>query len=595
MCSSSKLCFFYLILITLSSSVVVSQYHHYDKSTCNSENRDSESDHNQCNYSRNVSSSCDTFIVYRAQKGYSTLSSIAFLFNTDTATLVSYNGNNNNNISDIDQEIVVPIRCCCSATFLTFVADDVVYNVSDSSESLNSIACNTFEGLVKVKYFRDYFEGKNNSSIQVQVPLICTCPNRTDGSDYLITYPVMEHDDPGLIASKFGVSQESIRKANGLETYDAIFPGTVLFIPTNRTPVLNLLPSRDSSGSMNNVPESSSSSVSRTITFYVMFGGLVFAGIVSVSVVFGTLIYVWWLRYNRPRGLVRILSRNKLSPDFLDGILKIKQSIKYFSLDELKIATGDFSESTVLGCGVYRGKIGDCYVVIKKVNSTVEGNGIINILSNICHFNVLKLEGICEETRPNYLVLEFAENGSLSECLMNSKLAKQLTWKRRVQIIFDIAEGLHYLHYFTKPTYVHGNMNSRNILVTENWRAKISGFGSAKALMNCSGGSDSREWWFLSRMDVYAFGVIIVELLSGRDAIKNANLVKDFLVITENQDPSVYLQKLENFIDPLMGGDYPMMDVLYLALLAKGCTEDDLVNRPTMNDVLKALSNILLL
>lgn len=305
-----------------------------------------------------------------------------------------------------------------------------------------------------------------------------------------------------------------------------------------------------------------------------------------------------------------------ISPDFLDGILKIKQSIKYFSLDELKIATGNFSESTVLGCGVYRGKIGDCYVVIKQVNSTAEANGIINILSNIYHFNVLKLEGICEETKP-YLVLEFAENGSLNECLLNSNLAKQLTWKRRIQIIFDIAEGLHYLHYFTKPTYVHRNMNSRNILVTADWRAKISGFGSAKALLSCSGeekgeGSNSTAWFtsreehlapefvktgeVSSKMDVYAFGVIIVEALSGRDATKNANLVKDFLklvsVTTRHQDPSVHLQKLENFMDPLLGGDYKMMDVLYLTFLAKGCTEAYPANRPTTNDVLKALSNI---
>ncbi|KAI5665092.1 hypothetical protein M9H77_24415 [Catharanthus roseus] len=604
--SLSRMGIFCLILII--KSVVYSQPF-YDR--CNSENAAFEYK-NQCN--SNTSLSCDTFIVYRAQNGYSKLSSIAFLFNKTTAELLLHN-----NISKNDQEflrpgreIIIPVKCSCSGTFFSAI---FVYSPS-KSESFSSISCQTFEGLVNPG-----FEGDTLNSTSVHVPVKCSCPNTSD-TVFMVTYPIKEYDDTNSIARKFGVSEEIVRNANGLGPFDAIFPGTTLFVPLNKTPVLNFnvfSPPQDS-GSIS--PQAmilpggkineASFSTSRTVTFYVMIGGLIFAGITSISVVFGTLIFVW-LR-NRP-GLVQSLSRKmsklgRFSPDFLEGILKIKQTITYFSLDELKIATENFNEASLLGYGVYRGKIGDTLVVIKQVNSREEADSVICILTKIYHFNVVKLEGICEGITTTFLVFEFVENGSLSECLSNSKLSKQLTWRKRIQIIFDLAQGLHYLHYFTKPTYVHMNINSRNILITANWRAKISGFGLAKPL-NCSeekGESNKSEESFISKdeylapeflkygqvstkIDVFAFGIVVLELLSGKDASKNGNLLKDFLK-KEPQDPSAYLENLETLMDPVFEGQYPAADVLCLAFLAKGCTEDDPLNRPNMNDILKALSNM---
>lgn len=604
------LCFCTLFLMITTA---ISQ-HKYDSSNCTSDSLVPGSNY-LCNFN---GSSCETFVVYRAQKDYQTLASIASLFSSSTAELLSYN-----NLSQVDQnllqpgyEIIIPITCTCSED--TFSHALYRYNGSHP-DSLSAIACNTFEGLVKLRSLRDYnpdFEGDNLTISSLHVPVKCACPNTSDienGINYLVTYPILERDGTDLISLKFEIPQKTLSDANRLVPFDAIFPQTTLLVPLAKKPYLNPVVISYNPGV--STPNMSNAQL-KTKKFFAILGGVIIAASICSAMIYGTC-FIW--KKNR-EDIIRDLSKRTpslkiFSSDFLDGMSKLKHSFTYFGLEELMIATGNFNEGSLIGARVYRGKIGDSYKAIKQISSREVANNIICILTKINHLNVVKLEGFHDGTSP-YLVFELAENGSLRECLSSLKLGKQLTWCRRNQIAFDLAKGLHYLHYCTKPTYVHRNINSRNVLVTADWRAKISGFGSAKPLdeNNEYGDSYSKESALAGRegylapeylkygqastkADVYAFGVILLELLSGKEATTNGNLLKNFLKSAANrelhQDSSGYLEIVEHFMDPLLERDYPMDDVLYLACLAKGCMEEEPLNRPTVNDVLMALSRLL--
>ncbi|KAJ8615492.1 hypothetical protein MRB53_034864 [Persea americana] len=302
------------------------------------------------------------------------------------------------------------------------------------------------------------------------------------------------------------------------------------------------------------------------------------------------------------------------SPDLLDDVSKLKQPLFNYSFDELKTATGDFSEATKISKSLYRGMVHGSGMVIKQVNSA-EAHRVIEILTTINHINIVKLQGCCHMNQP-YLVFELAANGSLRNCLSDPLLARQLTWVRRMEIAFNITVGLHYIHCCTKPCYVHRNINSRVILITADWRAKISGFWMAKPLPqnnNEKDDSETNKWkdtimvgrrGYLApeylyhslasaKVDVFALGIVLLELISGREAVGRGCMLKDSVGFLGGlEGSSCCLEKLRGFMDPCLEGNYQLGDALCLALLAKSCLDEDPLRRPTMNGVLKALSRM---
>ncbi|KAL3571174.1 hypothetical protein D5086_028423 [Populus alba] len=166
---------------------------------------------------------------------------------------------------------------------------------------------------------------------------------------------------------------------------------------------------------------------------------------------------------------------SNVSPDFLDGMSKLKQSLINFSLEELRTATEDFNEASKIGVEVYREvELEVYYLAIEQMESEEGARRVIYILTKINHLNIVKLEGIYNGANP-YLVYEFAENGSLRDCLSNKKLDRQLTWLRRMQIAFDLADALHYL------TLLHS---------TSLWSSK---YKHSKCAYNCQ--LESQDFW----------------------------------------------------------------------------------------------------
>ncbi|KAL5814901.1 hypothetical protein ACOSQ4_025542 [Xanthoceras sorbifolium] len=561
----------------------------YDRFNCSSESEVPGSNY-LCTPERLT---CDTYIVYRAQKNFQSLSSISPLFNLSSQNLIAINSMTEADSSNITagQEIIIPITCSCLDQFSQAI---VMYNFS-SSDSFAAVACGVFEGLVKAPSLVEEnpgFKGDDPDALMIKVPIRCACPNendRSNGVKFPVTYRVIENDNNDLIARKFGVPEKKISEANRLESLSTIFPQTTLLIPMNDTPVVN----RDiEPRSEDPALITSSETILKPQAFLVLGVVLVVVFMIIVCCVLICIQRKNHLRRFQPLSARSPLSANlspalspNLSPAFLDRMSKLKHSLINFSVQELRIATEDFNEASVIGTAMYRGRIGGSYIAIEKINSEDAARRIIDILTKFNHLNAVRLEGCCYRRRP-YLVFEFAENGM----------------------------AIHYIHYCTKPAYVHQNINSRNVLITMDWRAKISGFRLAKPVI-CKEENERMNWnesvvvgskGYLApeyltdglaslKVDVFAYGIVLLELLSGREVTMEGKLLKDsvnFLVDCGLEGSSGCLDKLNKFWDPALEGDCPLGDAICLTLLAKACTEEDPFYRPTMNDVLKAISRM---
>lgn len=214
--------------------------------------------------------------------------------------------------------------------------------------------------------------------------------------------------------------------------------------------------------------------------------------------------------------------------------------------------------------------------------------------------------GYCVE-RSLFLVYEYIENGTLSQHLRVSGKAT-LPWSIRVQIALDSARGLEYIHEHTVPMYIHRDIKSANILLDNNFHAKVADFGLTKlaevgnaslptGLVGTFGYMPPEYAQFgdvSPKIDVFAFGVVLYELISAKEAVvkedgsspQPKSLVSLFAGVLSNPDPN----SICKLVDPRLGEDYALDSVLKLAELAKACTQEIPELRPSMRSVVVALS-----
>ncbi|RZB90001.1 Chitin elicitor receptor kinase 1 isoform B [Glycine soja] len=159
----------------------------------------------------------------------------------------------------------------------------------------------------------------------------------------------------------------------------------------------------------------------------------------------------------------------------------------------------------------------------------------LKVLTHVHHLNLERLIRYCVEGSL-FLVYEYIENGYLSQHLRGSG-RDPLTWAARVQIALDAARGLEYIHEHTVPVYIHRDIKSANILIDKNFRAKVADFGLTKLTEYGSSSLHTRlvgTFGYMppeyaqygdvsSKIDVYAFGVVLYELISGKEAIVKIN------------------------------------------------------------------------
>ncbi|XP_065638198.1 chitin elicitor receptor kinase 1-like [Quercus suber] len=275
-----------------------------------------------------------------------------------------------------------------------------------------------------------------------------------------------------------------------------------------------------------------------------------------------------------------------------------------FSYEELAKATDDFSLNNKLGQGgfgsVYYAELRGEKAAIKKMDmqASKEFLSELKVLTNVHHLNLVRLIGYCVEGSL-FLVYEYIENGNLSQHLHSSR-RDPLPWSTRVNIALDSARGLEYIHEYTVPVYIHRDIKSANILIDEKFRGKVADFGLTKlteygtASLNSSlagtFGYMSPEYTqygkISPKIDVYAFGVVLFELISGMEAV---GLVALFKNVLSGPDPGEYLHTL---VDPRLGDDYPFDCVCKLVELANACTQEDPQLRPSMRLIVVALMSL---
>ncbi|CAN6329896.1 unnamed protein product [Urochloa humidicola] len=279
---------------------------------------------------------------------------------------------------------------------------------------------------------------------------------------------------------------------------------------------------------------------------------------------------------------------------------------------EIKKATENFSDDRVLGCGghgmVYRGTLDDNKEVAIKKSKVIDDdcreefvNEII-ILSQINHRNIVRLLGCCLEVDVPMLVYEFITNGTLFEFLHGYNHKSSIPLDLRLKIATQSAEALAYIHSSTSRTILHGDVKSLNILLDDEYNAKVSDFGASALksmdkndfimLIQGTLGYIDPESFVSHRLtdksDVYSFGVVLLELMTRKKAI---------FIDTSNEKKTLshafilmfHQSQLRDMLDSEIIDDEIMVVPEKLAELVMHCLSTKGEERPTMKEVAERL------
>ncbi|KAG2722801.1 hypothetical protein I3760_02G143000 [Carya illinoinensis] len=276
---------------------------------------------------------------------------------------------------------------------------------------------------------------------------------------------------------------------------------------------------------------------------------------------------------------------------------------RQFRYSELLRITNNFER--ILGKGgfgtVYHGYIDDTQVAVKMLShSSVQGyqqfQTEVRLLMRVHHRNLTTLVGYCYEGTNMGLVYEYMANGDLEAHLLDGN-TQTLTWKDRLRIATDAAQGLEYLHCGCKPPIVHRDVKTTNILLNENLQAKLSDFGYSKIFPTDGGtyvstvvagtpGYLDPEYyitnWLTEKSDVYSFGVVLLKIITSRPAIERSQARTH---VSEFVRSMLAKGDIENMVDPRLHGNFNINSVWKAVEIAIGCVSPTAAKRPTMSQV----------
>ncbi|KAL2250413.1 putative serine/threonine-protein kinase [Sesamum indicum] len=304
-------------------------------------------------------------------------------------------------------------------------------------------------------------------------------------------------------------------------------------------------------------------------------------------------------------------SRREKTATVTEGITT--NNLRLFSYHSLRSATRLFHPSNRIGRGgfgvVYKGILRDGTQVAIKTLSAESKQGTneflteINMISNIRHPNLVQLIGCCIEGNNRILVYEYLENNSLAGALLASKGKRhELDWSKRAAICKGTASGLAFLHEDAEPRIVHRDIKASNVLLDENFLPKIGDFGLAKLFPDNVTHVSTRvagtegylapEYALLGQLtkkaDVYSFGVLLLEIISGKSSSKAA-FGDDFLVLLEWTWKLFSEDRLLEIVDPDLI-EYPQDEIMRFTKVALFCTQAASQQRPDMKQVVTMLS-----
>ncbi|XP_008234942.1 PREDICTED: receptor-like cytosolic serine/threonine-protein kinase RBK2 [Prunus mume] len=303
--------------------------------------------------------------------------------------------------------------------------------------------------------------------------------------------------------------------------------------------------------------------------------------------------------------------RGIITPKFqsvIDDMYPFKSPWKNFSLYELQAATKSFSHENQIGKGGYAEVYKGCLpsgqlVAIKRLTrgtpEEITGDFLaeIGIMAHVNHPNTARLIGYGVEGGM-HLVLELSPKGSLASVLYGSK--EKLDWGIRYKIALGAARGLQYLHEGCQRRIIHRDIKAANILLTEDFEAKICDFGLAKwlpekwthhTISKFEGTFGYLAPEFLlhgivdEKTDVFAYGVVLLELVTGRRALDYS---QQSLVLWAK--PLLKKNVVKSLVDPSLRDEYNTRQMNIVLLVASACIQQSSIRRPSMNQVVQLLS-----
>lgn len=352
----------------------------------------------------------------------------------------------------------------------------------------------------------------------------------------------------------------------------------------------------------NEIPNTSKSGLTTGAIVGILFGAIAGAGTLSALV---TILIM------RRHSRYHVVSRRRVSSKIsfkVDGV-------KYFTFEEMALATNNFSDSTQVGQGgygkVYKGILADgTLVAIKRaqegsLQGSKEFSTEIELLSRLHHRNLVSLVGYCDEEDEQMLVYEFMPNGTLRDHLSTTKSKAPLSFSRRLRIALGSARGILYLHSEADPPIYHRDIKASNILLDAKFSAKVADFGLSRlapvagvdgtepgqvsTVVKGTPGYLDPEYFLTHKLtdksDVYSLGVVFLELLTGmRPILHGKNIVRE--VSMDCQSGMMF-----SIIDHRMGS-CPSECIEKFVSLALRCCRNETDARPSMSEVVRELECI---
>ncbi|KAF8411448.1 hypothetical protein HHK36_003999 [Tetracentron sinense] len=290
--------------------------------------------------------------------------------------------------------------------------------------------------------------------------------------------------------------------------------------------------------------------------------------------------------------------------------------LKRFAWRELQMATNSFSDKNVLGQGgfgkVYKGVLSDnTKIAVKRLTDYESPGGEaaflreVEMISVAVHRNLLRLIGFCTTPSERLLVYPFMQNLSVAYRLREIKPGEAvLDWLTRKQVALGTARGLEYLHEHCNPKIIHRDVKAANILLDEDFEAVVGDFGLAKLVdvrktnvttqVRGTMGHIAPEYLSTGksseRTDVFGYGIMLLELVTGQRAIDFSRLEEeDDVLLLDHVKKLEREKRLDAIVDRNLIRSYNSQEVEMMIKVALLCTQPSPEDRPTMSEVVRML------
>ncbi|XP_026396076.1 cysteine-rich receptor-like protein kinase 10 [Papaver somniferum] len=321
-------------------------------------------------------------------------------------------------------------------------------------------------------------------------------------------------------------------------------------------------------------------------------------------------IVVWWFCFHKRKKM-----NNKYFAPEMDQDIQSAESLQ-FNFNVICDATNNFAEANKLGEGgfgpVYKGILSDGQEIAVKRLSKSSGQGDqefkneVLLLAKLQHRNLVRLLGFCLHGQEKLLVYELMD-ASLDHIIFDAVKRTHLDWERRYKIVGGIARGLLYLHEDSRVRIIHRDLKNSNILLATDMTPKISDFGMARLfVVDQTQDNTSRivgtfgymapeyalHGCFSVKSDVFSFGVLVLEILSGK---KNTSFYES--VAGGAQDLLTYAWRhwqngsTMELLDPSFQENCSRNEFMRCVHIALLCVQDSVADRPTMASVILMLNS----